>query len=45
VNGNGDGNKMQAKELTMYYGGFMALEDISLDFASCCITALIGPSG
>jgi len=42
---NGDGHKMQVKNLTMYYGGFKALDDVSLDFASQHITALIGPSG
>jgi phosphate transport system ATP-binding protein len=42
---NGDGHKMQVKNLTMYYGGFKALDDVSLDFASRHITALIGPSG
>ena len=45
MSGNGDGNKMRIKNLTMFYGDFMALEDISLDFASRRITALIGPSG
>ncbi len=45
MEGNGNGYKMQVKNLNMYYGSFMALDDISLDFASCCITALIGPSG
>jgi phosphate transport system ATP-binding protein len=44
-NGEGNGNKMRVSRLNMYYGDFKALDDISLDFASCCITALIGPSG
>jgi len=42
---NGDGHKMQVNNLTMYYGDFKALDDVSLDFASRHITALIGPSG
>lgn len=45
MNGNGDQCKMKVTNLTMYYGDFKALEDISVDFSSCCITALIGPSG
>jgi len=45
LDNNGDGYKMRAKNLTMYYGDFKALDDISLDFASRRITALIGPSG
>jgi len=45
VESNGNGYKMRVKNLNMYYGDFMALDDISLDFVSCCITALIGPSG
>ena len=43
--GDGNGNKMRVKNLNMYYGDFKALEDISLDFPSRHITALIGPSG
>ena len=42
---NGNGHKMQVKNLSMYYEDFKALEDISLDFPSRRITALIGPSG
>lgn len=45
MNGDGDGNKMQVNSLNMYYGDFKALEDISIDFPSRHITALIGPSG
>ncbi len=45
MDGNGDGSKIRVKDLTMYYGDFKALEDVSLDFASRRITALIGPSG
>jgi phosphate transport system ATP-binding protein len=42
---NGDEYKMKVSDLTMYYGDFKALEDISVDFAARNITALIGPSG
>jgi phosphate transport system ATP-binding protein len=42
---NGDGNKIQVKNLDMYYGDFKALENISLEFPPRRITALIGPSG
>jgi phosphate transport system ATP-binding protein len=38
-------NKMKVRNLTMYYGGFKAIEDVSLDVPSRKITALIGPSG
>jgi phosphate transport system ATP-binding protein len=37
--------KMKAKNLDFYYGKFKALKDISLDFYSNQVTALIGPSG
>ncbi len=37
--------KMEVKNLSMYYDGFKALEDISLSFPRQRITALIGPSG
>jgi phosphate transport system ATP-binding protein len=45
VDSNSNGKKMQVKNLTMHYGDFKALDDISLDFSSRRITALIGPSG
>lgn len=38
-------NKMRIDNLSMYYGGFKALEDVSLDIPARRITALIGPSG
>ncbi|MBU1671214.1 MAG: phosphate ABC transporter ATP-binding protein [Actinobacteria bacterium] len=38
-------NKMEIKNLSMFYGDFKAIEDISLDIPSQRITALIGPSG
>ena len=37
--------KISAKNLSFFYGGFEALHDISLDFYSNQVTALIGPSG
>src|SRR5450759_237205 len=36
---------MVIKDLTMYYSGFKAIEDVSLDVPGQRITALIGPSG
>jgi len=38
-------NKMEIRNLTMFYGGFKAIEDITLDIPPCKITSLIGPSG
>ena len=37
--------KMHIKNLSMYYGGFKAIEDVTLDVPARRITALIGPSG
>ena len=37
--------KMRARNINFYYGSFQALHDVSLDFASHKVTALIGPSG
>jgi len=37
--------KITTKNLDFYYGDFHALKDISLDFHSKQVTALIGPSG
>jgi phosphate transport system ATP-binding protein len=37
--------KMATKNLHFYYGDFLALEDISLEFYANQATALIGPSG
>ena len=39
------GGKLKLEHINLYYGGFQALKDISLDIPSCGITALIGPSG
>jgi phosphate transport system ATP-binding protein len=35
----------QVKELSMWYGGKRAIEDVSLDVVSKAVTAIIGPSG
>jgi phosphate transport system ATP-binding protein len=37
--------KIQVKNLTLYYGKFKALGDISMDILANNITAIIGPSG
>lgn len=36
---------LQAKGLSLYYGGFQALRSISMDLPPRAVTALIGPSG
>jgi phosphate transport system ATP-binding protein len=38
-------NKIQVRNLSFYYGDYLALEGISLDILDRQITALIGPSG
>lgn len=37
--------KMRASRVNFYYGKFKALHDVSIDFATHKVTALIGPSG
>jgi phosphate transport system ATP-binding protein len=37
--------KMRASHINFYYGAFKALHDVSLEFATNKVTALIGPSG
>src|SRR5581483_3123249 len=37
--------KMRTRNVSFFYGSFQALHDISLDFPSNKIAALIGPSG
>ncbi len=37
--------KLRAEHVTLHYGHFQALKDISLDIPACGITAIIGPSG
>jgi phosphate transport system ATP-binding protein len=38
-------NKIEARDLNLYYGDFHALKNINLDVAQNAVTALIGPSG
>src|SRR5947208_1218004 len=37
--------KMKTEHVNFFYGKFQALHDVSLEFASNKVTALIGPSG
>ncbi|HEV2234951.1 MAG TPA: phosphate ABC transporter ATP-binding protein PstB [Terriglobia bacterium] len=37
--------KLRTSHINFYYGSFQALHDVSIDFATNKITALIGPSG
>ena len=37
--------KLAARDLSFFYGDFQALHDITLDFYTNQVTALIGPSG
>jgi phosphate transport system ATP-binding protein len=37
--------KMSARNVNFYYGTYQALHDVSIDFQSNKVTALIGPSG
>jgi phosphate transport system ATP-binding protein len=41
----GNKAKMKAQNLNFYYGDFKALQDITMDFLTHEVTALIGPSG
>jgi phosphate transport system ATP-binding protein len=41
----GGGHVMQTQDLMVYYGDFLAVQDVDIDFAKGEITALIGPSG
>jgi len=41
----GSSTKMAVNELDFFYGDFCALHQVSLDFGSNDVTALIGPSG
>ena len=38
-------NRLEITEESIYYGDFLAVEDVSVDIPSHAITALIGPSG
>ena len=37
--------KLRVEEVSLYYGTFQALRNISLEIPECAITAVIGPSG
>ncbi len=37
--------KLRTERVNLYYGSFQALRNITLDIATCAITAIIGPSG
>jgi len=37
--------RLRMENVNLYYGDFHAVRDITLDIASCSITAIIGPSG
>jgi len=39
------GGKLRLERVSLYYGSFRAVKDISLDIDTCSITAIIGPSG
>jgi phosphate transport system ATP-binding protein len=41
----GQGNKVEVKNLSVYYGKFRALAEISMEIKERRITAIIGPSG
>ena len=38
-------NKIESKDVSLYYGSFQALKNISIAIRSNTVTALIGPSG
>jgi phosphate transport system ATP-binding protein len=40
-----NGAKIRVQDLSIYYGGFQALRDITVDIPSHQITSIIGPSG
>ena len=37
--------KIKTQSVDLYYGGFHALHDITMEIRACAITAIIGPSG
>ncbi len=43
--GPGHGKSISVRDLNVYYGGFHALKNITMELPLCDITALIGPSG
>jgi len=41
----GPENVIQTRDLSISYGRFRAVRDVTLDFKANCVTAIIGPSG
>jgi phosphate transport system ATP-binding protein len=41
----GKGNALEVRDLHVYYGGFHAVKDVTLDIPANAIVAMIGPSG
>jgi phosphate transport system ATP-binding protein len=39
------GQRIDVQNLNIYYGDFLAVEDVTMDIAPNSVTALIGPSG
>lgn len=37
--------KLRTQNLSVFYGGFPAVQEVSISFPNCAITAIIGPSG
>ncbi len=37
--------KLRTEKVSLYYGSFQALRNVTLDIPACAITAIIGPSG
>jgi phosphate transport system ATP-binding protein len=44
-NGACECGKISAREVSLHYGSFQALRNITLEIPQCSITAIIGPSG
>ena len=42
---DGPNNRIQARDLNIYYGDFLAVQDVNMDIEPRSVTALIGPSG
>ncbi|GAA3898110.1 phosphate ABC transporter ATP-binding protein PstB [Streptomyces sp. NPDC003328] len=39
------GKRVDVKDLSVYYGAFLAVADVNLSIEACSVTAFIGPSG
>jgi len=44
-NGACECGKISSDKVNLFYGGFQALRDITMEIPQCAITAIIGPSG